>query len=421
MGEMQTLDTQTGRGAEIAIEVDSVSKCFRIASESVGRVSSFFVNRMVASKKMVDLWALKDVSFDVRRGEVLGILGTNGSGKSTLLRILNGITTPTRGSVTAKGRIAALLDLSAGFHPTLTGYENLFLSGSILGLSRDEVRALLPEIKLFSGISHEYLDSPVRYYSTGMIARLGFALSVSCNPEIVLIDEVMAVGDSEFQARSARRLLDFRTEGKAMILVSHVPSVVLDLATRVLWLHKGEVHAYGETAQVVKEYETYLNSRIARGERELEREHQEAESNAPSFCVFSNLELQDASGAPTVTFRTGGKMLVRIRLELSHTAPDDAEAMVRVAHETGTVMDEATFAERGVTLPQPLRGRWDLELVFDPLLLSRGNFTITVLLVSKAKEKHVYCASVPAAFSVQSNYVDYPQHLVELPCEVLRL
>lgn len=401
------------------IEVERISKCYRVAAQSVGRVSSFFMNRLVARKKMVDLWALKDVSFSVARGEVLGVLGTNGSGKSTLLRILNGISAPSMGDVRREGRIAALLDLTAGFHYALTGYENLFLSGSILGLSREQVRELLPGIMEFSGLSHTYMDSPVRYYSTGMVARLGFALSVSCDPDIILIDEVLAVGDSEFQARSARRLLNFRNEGKAMIMVSHAPPIVLDLATRVLWLHKGQMRGYGDPQTVVKDYQKYLNTRIERGERELALEHEIAEKQLSACCEFSDIELDQGTGTQQQCFHTNGTLRARVNMAVLYAPPGPAEVLVRVAHETGMVMDETTLAELGTAPDLSLPAKYNLQFTFAPLLLSRGTFTLTLMLVSREDINVVYATSEPATFRVDSSYVDYPHHLVELPCEVV--
>ncbi|MGI8906185.1 MAG: ABC transporter ATP-binding protein [Candidatus Sumerlaeaceae bacterium] len=419
---------ETSRAVEFAstpidpangLEVRDVSKCYRVSTESVGRVSSFFVNRLVSRTRLTDLWALKEVSFDVPRGEVLGILGTNGSGKSTLLRILSGISTPTKGTVRRQPRVAALLDLSAGFHPTLSGYENLFLSGSIVGLSRDEVRELLPQIVEFSGISHEYLDAPVRYYSAGMVARLGFALSVSCDPDVVLIDEVLAVGDAEFQARSARRLLQFRNEGKAMILVSHVPTVILELSTRVLWLHKGKTRAYGDTREVVKEYQTYLNSRIAQREHEMGAAEEAREAHL-TVAEFSPLELEDGNSQRTAIFRTGGVLHMRATLRTLRPAPAAIDLLVRVVHETGAVMDEFTLSERAMELP-PLDVNRPIciELRFEPLLLLRGKFAISIMLVSREASDTVYARSEAAPFEVESDYSDYPQHLVELPCRVV--
>jgi lipopolysaccharide transport system ATP-binding protein len=198
-------------------------------------------------------WALKDVSFAVGAGRMLGIVGRNGAGKSTLLRLIGGVGRPDEGRVTVHGRIDALLDLGAGFHPDLTGRENVFISGVINGLTRREVAQRLDSIVAFSELE-DFIDSPLHTYSTGMQMRLAFAVATHTHPEILLIDEVLAVGDLAFQRKCLDRIAEFKAEGCTIVLVSHDAGLVADLCDDALWLCAGRTTAYGAAAEVVARY-----------------------------------------------------------------------------------------------------------------------------------------------------------------------
>jgi lipopolysaccharide transport system ATP-binding protein len=203
-------------------------------------------------------WALKQLTFNLQAGEVLGVIGRNGAGKSTLFKILSQITKPSTGEVVLRGRVSSLLEVGTGFHPELSGRENIFLNGAILGMSRREIQDHFSEIVEFSGVS-EFLDDPVKYYSSGMYMRLAFAIAAHLQSEIMIIDEVLAVGDSEFQKQCLKKIRTLvKDEGRTVLLVSHNLKNVLDFCTQCLWLEQGRIKIVGETAAVVAHYKASL-------------------------------------------------------------------------------------------------------------------------------------------------------------------
>lgn len=205
-----------------------------------------------------EFWALQDATFEIRRGETFGIIGHNGSGKSTALKVVAGIYRPTSGSVEVDGRLSALLELGAGFHPELTGRENVFLNGAILGLSRAEIRDAFDAIVDFSGIG-EFIDAPVKVYSSGMYVRLGFAIAINVRPDILVIDEVIAVGDEDFQRRCFDHMHSLREQGATIVIVSHSMSLVEEICDSALWLDHGRVQATGPARDVVRSYLAEVN------------------------------------------------------------------------------------------------------------------------------------------------------------------
>ncbi|QJW90724.1 ABC transporter ATP-binding protein [Spirosoma taeanense] len=200
-----------------------------------------------------EFWALRDVSFSVEQGDRVGIVGHNGAGKSTLLKILSKIIEPTTGSVRIRGRVASLLEVGTGFHPELTGRENIFLNGSLLGMSRSEIRKQFDEIVAFAGVE-KFLDTPVKRYSSGMYVRLGFAISAHLDPEIMIVDEVLAVGDAEFQKKSLGKMRDNSASGRTILFVSHNLTAVQALCNKTLYFEKGQLLEQGETNQVIATY-----------------------------------------------------------------------------------------------------------------------------------------------------------------------
>lgn len=212
-----------------------------------------------AHKDIEEFWALKDVSFEVKQGEGIGIIGRNGAGKSTLLKILSRITEPTKGRVTIKGRVASLLEIGTGFHPELTGRENIYLNGAILGMTRREIKAKFDEIVDFSGVE-KFLDTPVKRFSSGMYVRLAFAVAAHLEPEILVVDEVLAVGDSEFQKKCLGKMRDVATEGRTVLFVSHNIAAIENLCPRTLLLKNGLLALDGNSKHVVEEYEKSIDN-----------------------------------------------------------------------------------------------------------------------------------------------------------------
>jgi lipopolysaccharide transport system ATP-binding protein len=244
-----------------AIAVEGLSKRYRIgelqAAYGTLRESMTHAARRLTGKEhrpgYEEIWALKDVSFSLEEGKALGVIGRNGAGKSTLLKVLTRITTPTEGRAEIRGRVGSLLEVGTGFHPELTGRENVFLNGAILGMKRREIIAKLPEIAEFSGVE-KFLDTPVKRYSSGMHVRLAFSVAAHFEPEIMLVDEVLSVGDAEFQARCLGRMEDINTTGRTVVFVSHQLQAVAQLCDRVLLMEEGQIVMDGQSEKVVAHY-----------------------------------------------------------------------------------------------------------------------------------------------------------------------
>ena len=252
-----------------------------------------------------DLWALREVSLRVRRGEALGLVGRNGAGKTTTLRLLAGISRPTRGQVNTFGRVASLLNVGAGFHPELTGRENVLLNAVILGLSRKEARYLYEEIVDFSGLDDAFLDTPVKHYSSGMYARLAFSVAVHVRPDVLLVDEVLSVGDAAFQDRSLRRMLAFRDRGEAAIIfVSHNLAAVELMCPRAIWLDRGAARAAGRSSEVLRAY--------------LDAVDADDESSDESTLSIERVEVLDELGAACDWLLAEQPFTVRVRGQALH-------------------------------------------------------------------------------------------------------
>lgn len=248
---------------DIVIKVENLSKRYRIGERFAKTTLREFLANILTSPKTLTrekayIWALKDVSFEVRRGEVIGIIGNNGAGKSTLLKILSHITEPTGGRVVIKGRLSSLLEVGTGFHPELTGRENIYLNGAILGMKKREIEEKFNEIVTFSEIE-KFIDTPVKFYSSGMYVRLAFSVSIHLDSEILLVDEVLAVGDLVFQKKCLDKMENFAKSGRTIIFVSHNMGAISSLTNKCIYLRSGRVEMYGDTKEVV---ERYLNDSL---------------------------------------------------------------------------------------------------------------------------------------------------------------
>jgi ABC-type polysaccharide/polyol phosphate transport system ATPase subunit len=239
--------------SELLAELDGVGKRYLLGQGRGAR--GVLLDMLGRRDQRTDLWAVQDLTLNVRRGESVGLVGRNGAGKTTTLRLLAGISRPTHGRVMTHGRVAALLNVGAGFHPELTGRENVMLNGVILGLSRTEVRQRYAAIVDFAGLEDAFMETPVKHFSSGMYARLAFAVAVHVEPDLLLVDEVLSVGDAAFQDRSLRRMLEFRDRGQAgIVFVSHNLAAVELMCQRALWLDNGRVCAAGRTSDVLRAY-----------------------------------------------------------------------------------------------------------------------------------------------------------------------
>lgn len=310
-----------------AIRVEGLGKRYRLAHgqeraryrtlrESLaGLVAAPFKKRSTVE----DFWALNDVSFEVQPGEVVGIIGRNGAGKSTLLKVLSRITKPTKGRVEINGRVGSLLEVGTGFHPELTGRENIYLNGSILGMSRKEIDRKFDEIVAFAEVE-KFLDTPVKRYSSGMYVRLAFAVAAHLEPEILIVDEVLAVGDQSFQKKCTQRMGEVSREGRTVLIVSHDIPMVSKLSRRIVWMNNGGIHRSGPPADIVGSY--YASSRDAlKASAEIDLT---AHSNrrVHSSRVLKRLRILDDRGNPTTAVPAGGRIVFEVDFEPSAVAFD---------------------------------------------------------------------------------------------------
>ena len=313
---------------DTVIKVDNLSKLYRLGEIGTGTISHD-LNRWWARLRGKEdplakigeinnstkrnsnyVWALKDVNFEVEKGEVLGIIGPNGAGKSTLLKILSRVTTPTSGTIKLKGRIASLLEVGTGFHPELTGRENVFLNGAVLGMTKTEIRSRFDNIVDFAGVE-QYIDTPVKRYSSGMYMRLAFAVAAFLEPEILIVDEVLAVGDAEFQKKCIGRMKDVSAnDGRTVLFVSHQMDAIIRLCKRVIFLKNGRVNQIGEARNVVA---AYLNN-----EHKTPGKKQWDINNAPGNSQVRLIEVEtiNLNGEYKDSFSSNCSVGIRIKYEI---------------------------------------------------------------------------------------------------------
>jgi ABC-2 type transport system ATP-binding protein len=349
-----------------AVVVDDVWKRFRLFHERNQYLKAAILRGRRAQYE--EFWALKGISFEVNEGEFFGVVGANGSGKSTLLKCLSRILQPDRGTVAVNGRVSALLELGAGFHPELSGRENVYLNGAILGLNRRDIDRRFDEIVQFAGLER-FIDTPVKNYSSGMYVRLGFAVAINVDPEVLLIDEVLAVGDASFQQRCMEKFADFKDDGRTMLIVTHDLGSVRTMCDRAAWIQYGELREVGVPADVVDDYSgDSLASRVPGSGTEARWGSGELQINAVS--------LHGAHGAPLTTVRTGDAMTVRLDYT-AHIPIAQPVFSVAVSQLGGAVVTAPNTREAG-DVPAVLASSGQVEVTFPELPLLPGTFELSV-------------------------------------------
>jgi lipopolysaccharide transport system ATP-binding protein len=346
-----------------------------MANSAKGLVKSFQSGKFrEPDPSSEEFWALKDVSFEIKQGDKVGIIGRNGAGKSTLLKILSRITEPTEGQISIKGRVASLLEVGTGFHPELTGRENIFLNGAILGMRREEIRRKFDEIVAFSEVE-KFLDTPVKRYSSGMYVRLAFSVAAHLEPEILILDEVLAVGDIAFQKKCLGKMNDVASEGRTVVFVSHDISAVRKLCEKTILLDKGSILKIGDTDSVLKTYsETGMNAQFTYN---LPRPKDE---NVPGYA--HKLTIEDKNGNPTFSIPVGNPWQVRVNFTITRN----------IEH---FVIGLGLFTSEDL----PLRTSWskacsvvpgEYEAVFneDTVILGTGRYILVVGLSENNKAIH---------------------------------
>ena len=319
--------------AEIAISVDHLDKMYKLYDKPIDRLKESL--GLTKKKKYREHYALRDVSFEVRRGETVGIIGTNGSGKSTVLKIITGVLTPTAGEVKVNGRISALLELGAGFNMEYSGLENVYLNGTMIGFSKEEIDAKLDDILSFADIG-DFIHQPVKTYSSGMFVRLAFAVAINIDPEILIVDEALSVGDVFFQAKCYRKFEEFKKQGKTILFVSHDLSSISKYCDRVVLLNQGVKRAEGTAKEMVDLYKKLLVG-LDGEEEEIQTEEEVTETGRmtdqtwdrpfalnPQVLDYGNKDgeivdftICDENGLPTNTIEKGTEFTIRMRIRFA--------------------------------------------------------------------------------------------------------
>jgi lipopolysaccharide transport system ATP-binding protein len=370
----------------LVVRVEGLGKSYRIGEREPYKAlrdvitDAFTLRRRAGPREPANrIWALSDVSFDVRRGEVLGLIGKNGAGKSTLLKVLSRITEPTRGQVILRGRVGSLLEVGTGFHPELTGRENIFLNGTILGMRRAEIVRRFDELVEFAGVAR-FLDTPVKRYSSGMQVRLAFAVAAHLEPEVLLVDEVLAVGDAEFQEKCLGKMRDVTREGRTVVFVSHNLAAVRSLCSRAILLEQGRLEFDGETGDAVEHYLQRAggarDSAVVEGQALASRlVKSRVYGDSPLFNC-KRVSVLDEDGRPSVSFRSDEEATVTIdftvlrtvaSLRLLVTLTDANREVVLRTENVDSDLDGPWRFEPGdyrstVTLPRGLLGDARLDL-----------------------------------------------------------
>jgi ABC-2 type transport system ATP-binding protein len=351
---------------EAAIVVEDLAKRFRVYHERNQSLKASLVRGRRA--RYDEFWALDGVSFEVARGETFGIIGHNGSGKSTMLKCLAKILTPDRGRVAVTGSLSALLELGAGFHPELSGRENVYLNAAILGLSRRDVDARFDDIVGFAGLE-QFIDTPVKTYSSGMFVRLGFAVAINVEPDVLLIDEVLAVGDESFQRKCAEKIVEFRDQQRTIVIVSHGVGQLRQLCHRVVWLDHGRARAVGTGPEVVDAY--MADAHAGRVASEVDGVRW-----GSGEVRVHKVELLDAHGCPASLVHTGDTVTVRMhyRAERRVTRPVFGFAFVRI---DGVGVTSPDLSDAGA-VPPFVEGEGHVDALVRDLPLLEGTYDVSI-------------------------------------------
>ena len=350
-----------------AIRVESLWKNFRLYHERNRYIKAAMLRGRRA--RYEEFWALQDVNLTVEKGATVGVIGSNGSGKTTLLKCLTGIYTPERGSISVEGNLAALLELGAGFHPELSGTENIYLNGSIMGMSKKEIDNKFDSIVEFAGLE-QFIDTPVKNFSSGMTVRLGFSIATHVEPEVLLIDEILSVGDQAFQRKSTEKIEQFRRDGRTILVVSHSLGLVQQLCNTVVWLEKGHVKMIGPAAEVIAEYTGNTYGNFARDDASSKTRWGSGDAQ------ITQVTMLDTNDQPVDTLSSGAEL--RIRLELnSHIRIESPVLRVQLETMAGELV-WSTSTQRGTATLRVLDGPATAVLHLPSLPLAEGTYYLSV-------------------------------------------
>jgi ABC-2 type transport system ATP-binding protein len=363
---------------DTVLRVSHVTKTFRLHHEKASSIKQRLAGRK--RNRYEDFLALKDVTFDVREGEVFGVIGQNGSGKSTLLKCMAGILRPNEGRVEVSKRMSALLELGAGFHPELSGRDNVFLNAAILGMGRRDIAARFDEIVEFSGLE-SFIDAPVKTYSTGMYVRLAFAVAINVDPQLLLIDEILAVGDVTFQQKCMEKFVDFRSEGRTIVLVTHAMTSVKDMCDRAVWLEHGKLVAEGDPAELVEAYtERMLGDRDRNEDGSIRRGSGEIMIEKVELFVGDSEE-------PVRRFRTGDDIRLRLHYAAERTVPKPVFGF-SIEGLGGATLTSPSTRDVGL-LPESISGRGHVDIMMSSAPLLPGTYDLHTA-ITDFNRQHIY-------------------------------
>ncbi len=351
-----------------AISVDGVSKMYRLYHERNQSLKSVVMQR--ARVKYESFMALDDVSIEIPAGETFGLIGENGCGKSTLLKCIARILKPESGKIRTEGKISALLELGAGFHPELSGRDNVYLNGAILGLSKRQLDQRFDEIVGFAGLEH-FIDTPVKNYSSGMYVRLGFSVAINVDPDILLVDEVLAVGDEEFQRRCSEKFAELKHSGKTVVIVSHALGSVRNLCDEVALLEHGKLIATGPAGEVIDGYLSEVHV-----DREKDGEYGSRWGSGEG--KIEQVEILDRTGKAGTDLHTGDPMTIRLHYALSEPIPQPVFGIAIQTLEGFTITGPNT--RQAGAVPDQLSGNGFVDLRVDRLMLAPGTYDLSVSL-----------------------------------------
>ncbi|MBI4446803.1 MAG: ABC transporter ATP-binding protein [Acidobacteria bacterium] len=358
-----------------AVRVSNLSKVYKLYWGPRSLLREIFSG----AKSHHEVWALKDINFEVENGETFGVIGPNGAGKSTLLKILTGTAYPSSGTVDIQARVSGLLELGAGFHPEFTGRENIYFNGALMGFNREEIRAREEAIIAFSELQ-EFIDRPVKTYSSGMYVRLGFSVATGFDPQILIVDEVLAVGDQSFQKKCTDLILSFKQNGRTIVFCSHNLYQVRTLCDRAIWLDRGILQSLGDAAEVVDRYTDSIREEGRQTSKDFRGPYSPAGINpaARDVCWIEKVQLATADGRPCDSFRTGDTFQLDVWARFSEHFPGTPGIGVSIVRNDGVVVYTSTNTIDGSKLLSVGENRYHGRIVYPhaPLLPGRYYFNV---------------------------------------------
>lgn len=358
-----------------SVSFDQVSKCYRLGGGLPGLRDIFGLRRNNADDRVH--WAVNQLSFTLEQGEALGFIGPNGAGKTTTLKLLSSVTQPTSGKITVNGRFSALIELGAGFHPDLTGRENVYLNGTILGMRRPEIKARFDQIVDFAGIE-QFIDTPVKRYSSGMYARLGFAIAAYVDPDVLLVDEVLAVGDYAFRMKCYQRMEELRANGTSLIFVSHNMADIRRVCDRAIVMYQGRKAFAGTAAEAVSEYANILRRYASADSRPQEAGAGGLSQRRMTHAArIERAELLDEQGRPTTTVRTGETVYIKVTFQCFEEVHAPIFACTMYG-DNGEEVYDTTTQLLGVTTPNYQAGDWATITYKLDIHLLDGTYSVAV-------------------------------------------